>query len=256
MKTASRFWMQPGILFIYGEVLDTLLHQHNAIQLIWPIKEMLCQFSHQSISHSVIINSGIEHKLKMKQGWVILIEPQSKIGEKIEKCLNSDGYKILNELDNFKPPLNFNSSPLHFDLLEPLFNSLDISHDSFSSLNPIRTKDKRIQSLQLKLNQCFEQECIKPEKWLAKDIASDLALSESRFLHLFTQEMHIAWRPYLLWRRLLCAIRSMHNGNTATQSAYQSGFSDSSHLSRTFKSMFGISIRQAQALFKNKPEIR
>ena len=68
-------------------------------------------------------------------------------------------------------------------------------------------------------------------------------------VHLFKQEMRIPWRPYLLWRRLLCAIAFMHKGGSATAAAYQAGFSDSAHLSRTFKSMFGITIRQAQASF-------
>ena len=77
-------------------------------------------------------------------------------------------------------------------------------------------------------------------------------MSESRFRHLFRSEMGIAWRPYLRWRRLSCAITAMMSGCSATESAHLTGFADSAHLSRTFKAMFGISIQQARALFSTK----
>ena len=77
-----------------------------------------------------------------------------------------------------------------------------------------------------------------------------MALSESRFLHLFSQELGITWRPYLLWRRMMCAIQAIINNSSATEAAHLAGFSDSAHLSRTFRTTFGMTITQALALFK------
>ena len=81
-------------------------------------------------------------------------------------------------------------------------------------------------------------------------MANQLALSESRFLHLFSKELGIAWRPYLLWRRIICVIQALINGSSATDAAHLAGFSDSAHLSRTFRNNFGMTIRQAHTLFK------
>jgi len=68
-------------------------------------------------------------------------------------------------------------------------------------------------------------------------------------LHLFREQMGIAWRPYLLWRRTISAVEAILTGSSATEAAHLAGFSDSSHLSRTFRSLFGMSIRQSQSLF-------
>ena len=100
------------------------------------------------------------------------------------------------------------------------------------------------QSLMLPLMRLSADDAIHKFTDAVDTLADELNLSESRFLHLFKAEMNIAWRPYLLWRRLLCAINSLQRGLSATEAAHVAGFSDSAHLSRTFRNNFGMTIRQ------------
>jgi AraC family transcriptional regulator len=72
-------------------------------------------------------------------------------------------------------------------------------------------------------------------------VASAVALSPGRFRHLFVQETGTAFRVYLLWLRLNLAIEASMAGQSWTVAAQNAGFSDSAHLTRTFKRMFGIS---------------
>lgn len=72
------------------------------------------------------------------------------------------------------------------------------------------------------------------------EIAADVALSESRFSHLFSKEVGVSVRRYQLWLRLRDAIHLLANGNSLTETAHEAGFSDSSHLTRTFRQMLGI----------------
>lgn len=72
------------------------------------------------------------------------------------------------------------------------------------------------------------------------EVARVAALSPSRFRHLFLEQTGSAFRVYVLWLRLNVAIETAMAGKSWTESAYQSGFSDSAHLTRTFKRMFGI----------------
>jgi len=102
------------------------------------------------------------------------------------------------------------------------------------------------------LDECFEDGFDSQVSWSAFDVAKQLSLSEGRFLHLFRQEMVIPWRPYLLWRRMMCAVNALISGTSATDAAHLAGFSDSAHLSRTFRRLFGMSIRQALRLFKKR----
>jgi AraC family transcriptional regulator len=70
--------------------------------------------------------------------------------------------------------------------------------------------------------------------------AREVFLSPSRFAHLFTAEVGLPFRRYLLWRKLNRAIRGFAHGASLTDAAYEAGFSDSAHLTRTFYQMFGI----------------
>jgi AraC-like DNA-binding protein len=79
------------------------------------------------------------------------------------------------------------------------------------------------------------------EKITVGDIAGKVFLSESRLIHLFTREMGIPIRRYLLWRRLGVGIRLVLSGASLTEAAHGAGFSDSAHMSRTFRDMFGYS---------------
>jgi AraC family transcriptional regulator len=72
------------------------------------------------------------------------------------------------------------------------------------------------------------------------DAAGVATLSPSRFRHLFVRETGTSFRAYLLWLRINVAIEAAMAGATWTAAAHESGFADSSHLTRTHKRMFGI----------------
>jgi AraC-like DNA-binding protein len=74
----------------------------------------------------------------------------------------------------------------------------------------------------------------------AADLARDTGLSEGRLLHLFSDELGVPLRRYLLWLRLRQVIHAWALTRSLTESAHAAGFADSAHLSRTFRSMYGI----------------
>ena len=85
------------------------------------------------------------------------------------------------------------------------------------------------------------------------ELCDFIALSESRLVHLFKRETGVPIRRYLLWMRLMDAVGIILGGQDFTMAAHETGFSDSAHLSRTFKKMFGLSpnkILKTASLFK------
>eukprot|EP01031_Cornospumella_fuschlensis_P049845 gene49845-61018_t len=72
------------------------------------------------------------------------------------------------------------------------------------------------------------------------EVAASVALSESRFRHLFVSGTGSSFRAYLLWLRINLAIDAAMAGASWTAAAHEAGFADSAHLSRTHKRMFGI----------------
>jgi len=72
------------------------------------------------------------------------------------------------------------------------------------------------------------------------DAAAHVGLSNGRARHLFVEHTGLPFRTYLLWLRLMRAVELFAAGSSLTEAAHGAGFSDSSHLSRTFRRMFGI----------------
>ncbi len=72
-------------------------------------------------------------------------------------------------------------------------------------------------------------------------LAKRVGLSPSRFSHLFREHSGLPLRRYLLWLRLQRAVSTMAAGASLTEAAHAAEFSDAAHMSRTFRSMFGIS---------------
>ena len=79
----------------------------------------------------------------------------------------------------------------------------------------------------------------------AEELAKQIALSESRFLHLFKEEMKMTLRKYLLWTRVLEGARRVALGESITEAAHATGFTDSAHFARSFKKMFGLTLSGA-----------
>lgn len=79
-----------------------------------------------------------------------------------------------------------------------------------------------------------------PARVRLPDIAGAVALSPSRLTHRFTAAAGIPFGRWVLWERLQLAGAAVAQGADLTEAAHRSGFSDSAHLNRTFRKMFGI----------------
>lgn len=72
------------------------------------------------------------------------------------------------------------------------------------------------------------------------DAAPVVNLSAGRLRHLFVEQTGLPFKTYILWLRLTRAVERIAAGSSLTEAAHEAGFSDSAHLSRTFRRMFGI----------------
>jgi AraC-like DNA-binding protein len=71
-------------------------------------------------------------------------------------------------------------------------------------------------------------------------VAAALSLSPGRLTHLFSAELGMPPRRYLLWLRLLDAVDELGRGASIAEAACLAGFSDAFHLTRTFRRMLGF----------------
>ncbi len=71
-------------------------------------------------------------------------------------------------------------------------------------------------------------------------VAAAVHLSEGHLAHLFSAQVGVPLRRYVLWRRLRVALERALAGDSLTVAAHGAGFADSAHLSRTFRDNFGV----------------
>jgi AraC-like DNA-binding protein len=72
------------------------------------------------------------------------------------------------------------------------------------------------------------------------ELAAGVGLSGHRLQHLFKEATGTTLRRYRLWKRAVLVGRRLGAGWRLTEAALEAGFTDSSHLSRSFRELFGM----------------
>lgn len=110
----------------------------------------------------------------------------------------------------------------------------DFIRELYRSEYPRKTLDSRV----MQALECFRAD--PTPRYTVAEISSQVAVSPSRFAHLFSEQVGLPMRRYLLELRTRRALLQVARGDSLTTSAYAAGFADSAHLSRTFRRMTGI----------------
>lgn len=71
-------------------------------------------------------------------------------------------------------------------------------------------------------------------------LGREVGLSPDRLMHLFRAATGLPLRRYALWLRLKLALSTALGGASLTEAAHAAGFSDSAHLSHSFRAHFGL----------------
>lgn len=73
-----------------------------------------------------------------------------------------------------------------------------------------------------------------------EELSREVSLSGDRLIRLFREQTGLPLRRYLLWSRVRASAEYLKRGYSLTDAAHEAGFSDSAHMSRTFKENFGF----------------
>ena len=76
------------------------------------------------------------------------------------------------------------------------------------------------------------------------ELARAAGLSPSRFRHVFRREIGMSTQSYVVWLRINEACAALARGASLSDAAYQVGFSDAAHFTRTFRRTFGLAPSQ------------
>jgi AraC-like DNA-binding protein len=239
-------FLYNGYALFWGRSTDTLTHVHHLIQItIGPQAPFKLIINNRIIeSRAMLIDRDVPHKFEVNDSLhiILLIDPELDVASKLRSMLNKMDYlelppEIFSDIN--RTILNSQQTGLTPDVVSrAIDNFLNTLMDRHIISKP---SDYRIIKLLHYINE------MEDKNLPVKTLADYVSLSESRLIHLFSEEVGIPIRKYLLWKKLYTAVGTIIEGNDFTYAAHQAGFADSAHLSRTFKNMFGITL---QKLFK------
>lgn len=240
-KYCSYWW--AGHFMYLGRFDDITEHMHHALQVILN-REGVFQFSmNGSVMEcgGAIIGPDCRHQLLSSNDSQIhlWIERESAVAGAIAKQhLAKEDVKILEGtlLKRLRGCIDSPDNVLgSCDEARGLYRRLVSELGGYSG-HLEETIDPRIQAVMKLLREKYLS-----EKLSIAEIAHHACLSESRLIHLFTKQVGIPLRRYVLWLRLSTGIRLAVQGKSLTEAAHSAGFADSAHFSRTCRSMYGIS---------------
>jgi AraC-like DNA-binding protein len=223
-----------------GRYPKTAFHSHHAIQLTLSLRGTftLETRDRQVVGGAAAVAQDTEHALEA-EGVVahLFVDPEGRSGRTFQRALFSSASLV--------PILSSQLGGLPARMLTD-FEGPDCTDASLIALG--RTllaqlaseseRDERPEARVRKMSAWAAARLDKPVSLAAA--AAQVGLSSGRARHLFVESTGLPFRTYLLWLRLTKAVALFSGGASLTDAAHGAGFSDSSHLSRTFRRMFGI----------------
>ncbi|HEX2875518.1 MAG TPA: AraC family transcriptional regulator [Polyangiaceae bacterium] len=231
------FGTRPGD----GRYPKTAPHSHHAVQVTLALRgSFTLEARGGAVSGGVAaVAPDTEHTFEATEGAVahLFVDPDGRAGRALSSRLFSTAPlvpMVAAELGDLPARLlaDFEAT----DAAGPAFTAL--GRDLLAQLVPKTERDERPEARVRKMSAWAAARLDKPVS--LEEAAAQVGLSSGRARHLFVENTGLPFRTYLLWLRLTKAVELFSVGTPLTDAAQAAGFSDSSHLSRTFKRMFGI----------------
>uniref|UniRef100_UPI004049614F helix-turn-helix domain-containing protein n=1 Tax=Flavobacterium sp. TaxID=239 RepID=UPI004049614F len=229
-----------GIAIYIGNGITTNLHKHYALEIVFSYENSFQIITKEKTYEKckfVIIPKNIEHQFIGSPNdfqVFIYIDPFHQLANFLVEKFELSSHIIANFSTFDKISL-----PTHKQLLA--INNNNLLETIRKLVEQLTNKKHFISKSDPRIAKSFEHIYKNLNKKISiKDISSSIYLSESRYAHLFKQEVGIPFRRYVLWLRLQRTIQSIMEGNSLTTACYDGGFTDLPHFNKVFQDMFGI----------------
>ncbi len=239
-EVSARWYLWDGGFLAVGRG-DGIIppHSHHAIQIVIGIDgEMAIKGASGEWrdSRGIIVRQDAEHSYNGKgvRGAMLFVDPESNEGAWLRTTLIDDITLVPDaRLTSCVTALRtFSERPLESMEIGEVIRHCVLS--LCAGAPPSRRLDERVTKVLTAIRESDDL------RMSVEDAAAMAFLSPSRFAHLFTQQVGLPFRRYMLWRKLTRAMLAIGREPTIAAAAHASDFADAAHLTRTFYQMFGI----------------
>lgn len=228
----GQLFVGSGTILFVGPGGTADEHAHNAVQLVWGRSDSVTVTLGSKLRRRAVLIPAVEpHSFDAsgQQVVILLLESHGARGAALDRRARATiGAEIVNDLCGLEFPTKRMTPAEAVRWCDGAFRFLGIERSS----TPLSSVSRRAVA--------HIERAIEGTPQLA-DAAREVGVSPTRLTHVFSKEVDIPFRRFVLWTRIKRAVAATRAGDDLTRAAAAAGFSDSAHLSRTFRAMFGLS---------------
>jgi len=186
---------------------------------------------------AAIIRTSHVHQLDSNNSiqLFIYLDKESDYAKKLtEKFLQNKDISDLQNSDIGKVSSNFFKKLLVISDCDKLFQGFLTIINHLINFEKPHQKDERItEAISFITN--HQEQTLK-----IKDVANHIHLSESRLRFLFKKQVGQPIQSFMLWLKVINSLNLVLKGKQITNTAYDVGFWDASHMIRSYKELLGV----------------
>jgi len=224
----------PAAMIVWGPGFTNAGHRHHSVQLIMVLRgDLLIRGGARGEwmkCGAALVRPDAVHEVDARNTTVLIgfVDSESELGKALEERIEGDISCIPEkEVACWRASLG---STLTESRVERWVRTQLLHRRRAVRIHP--RVNRALKHLREKLGA--------PSDFSLKILSEISGLSQSRFMHVFTESVGVPLRPYILWLRLQRASCDLMAGASATSAAHNAGFSDAAHLTRTFRRMLGM----------------
>ena len=231
------------ILFWGTNTRNITHHQHPAIQLVVGIEQPFLtknEAGNWVECPNILVTPNYAHQCDASHIAILslMVDQESSLGEHILQTHLRDNSWLTYPEDTLRalalPLMLTHIQRQNWEqIYQQITHFFGLSNVTASQLS---NQDERIVAVLTYLKNHLQQE-------ITTHTLTEIAcLSESRLLHLFKTQVGLPIRNYILWLRIKTAVELIiEQQYNLTQIAYEAGFADAAHMTRTFNKVLGVS---------------
>ncbi|MGZ5032750.1 MAG: helix-turn-helix domain-containing protein [Usitatibacter sp.] len=238
--TGLRWYLWEGGYLVVGQAGGEVPpHSHHAIQMFLAIDGVAAIRTTGGTwreGSGIIVRPDVEHSFNAQgaRGGLLFVDPESSEGIWLQSALTDDitiapAGRLQRCLDELRV---FIERPLEGMDVGDLVRHCVLAF--CAGPPPSRRLDARVTTVLGKIRSSDDL------RMSLEHAAALVHLSPGRFAHLFKEQLGLAFRHYMLWRKVTRAMLAIGRESNIAEAAHASDFADAAHLTRTFNQMFGI----------------
>jgi len=223
----------PGMGAFKGQSGDNQEHHHWAHQLSIGLRQPVRIIAGKEMleAKALFVRAGTPHRLLPGSVLSCYFDPTSSEAKAIRSAM-FDGTRSIVE-----PPVDFVERVTQaFDEAGYLDRGLVLLRSALRIKPDCSDNGQLLEAVLAAVKISLKSECVLTRG----SLANLTGLSESRFSHWFREQTGMPLRSYRKWLRLIEGIEQVLAGQTFASAAYNAGFADQAHFTRTFVQMFGV----------------